>query len=321
MDDELYLALELAIDDNDEYLVNICEDAATHFVRSYTDADDGKDEGAKARVSLRYLDLLRERLRKGQITQKYYDEQYEKIKAKNKTLEYLPKSGTSSYKTGARPSKEKAPMKPEEFITATGSKDDIKNYRRNDKVDSVTGEKIKRHVDIINTTDDYGEYKNHYDALSKLVGLSKDKKRAGALVNPSYSVNKQNDGTYKVQLIRRLDDNPEVDKKKTSGKDLVHVTDKKNEFKLLKPTFRSSDGTLYASKRAYFGLDSVAGRNGGNSDTVPDDKNAYAYTAKDTDNIMYDPELHGGKAVFVQTDKPLAVKKLKSGTKINKEKK
>lgn len=259
---------------------------------------DGDKRGYNSKYSqaIRKVDVLKNKLKRKEITQNEFDKEFDKIKGKIEDWQPLSKKGSDIFNDGPRANKNKPTMKPEDFMKKYG-KDS--SYRKA-TLDDNTLEKIKHHLDICKTTDDYNEYQNHRRALCNMLGLPKDS---------TLRVEGFNKKDFVMKGFSKKDDPIIKDAKK-----LVHSTGADN-LKALTPVFRSKNDpepVLYSDKRTYFYKDKDEGSRMGPLSSG--NENKYVYTGNKMKDARIDPELKGD-AVYVSSDDKLKVKRIKKSDK------
>ena len=272
------------------------EDKASAFSQEFYDTRDRNTKAAKA---IRMVDILNKQLKSGKISQKEFDERYQKTKDKY-NLWALPKKGTESlYNDGPRPNKEKSPLSPNDFNHQYD-----KNAKRHDHLDKTTYEKIERHLDICNTTDDYKEYQVHRKQLCKILGLPLDSSLAQIKLQRNSTKNGEDPDDYGRIFIKGFSKSD--DHKVSTDDSKFYHTSKADNLDYLTPQFRSKDGVLYSDKRSYFYKDKPGKRVGGSG--VSHNEHAYQLNHKGK-TAHSDPELRGSDAYYISSDDKIKVKK------------
>lgn len=177
------------------------------------------------------------------------------------------------------------------------------------------GKKINKVVKIMNK--DGISDKSHKAAVNiynNKIGSPKDSsvgttriKHDGKTINAAH-MQKKSDGKGYELSTRTFKAGKEITLK---GSDKLYHTSKIDNLTELKPTVQSSDGVHYSSKRIYFYLNGVGSKIGSvkSIDDLPSGTHVYELMDKPK-VVRQDTEL-GGNAVYIDTDKPIKVKKIK----------
>jgi len=282
--------------DHVEAYVRLCEAASLHEsnLDGYLSLVGEPNRNGDFAKRVRRMDVANSQLKRGAINQQQLDQIHRDVNRNNPSEVSIPKLGSNvmSKYTGARPNKIKSPMKPSDFGSPGSS------YRHSANVDANTAEKLKRHLTIARTTDNYNDYQQHRKQLLKMIGAPSD-----ATVLPDAAVHNK---THFNANVVRTNPNAAV----ATARDKLYHTSRAKNIQALVPQYRASDGALYPEKRVYFGTGSAMTRNGGQPDPTV---NVYQYKGAGT--LKADPELNstGTKpgAFYLATNRRLPVKQVK----------
>ncbi len=289
----------ILFDDFDEQeLDNIKEDSVEGAMsRAY--GSKVVDRNSDLGKAIRNVDLLNNKLKRGEISKEEFNKQFKDIKSNYigddiDSLKFLSaKHSKDLLNTGGRSSEEvKDSRQSKEEIT--GGK--TEHYYRQDNMNDINKKKVERYLDTMASTDNYNDYKEAHKNLAKLLNANK-----GSVFTDERFGDIREHEPGKEDLDR--DENTK----------LYHTSNNKDIDKLT-PTYRSKDGAYYPNKRIYVGKDHIYSRVGVGRDPEnykPNGK-THAYEIKNPSKykLNNDTEL-GCKARYIETDDKVPVKKFK----------
>lgn len=179
------------------------------------------------------------------------------------------------------------------------SKSDLKYHipKIAKKIFSGNFEEMEKLVSTMKSTDDYSEYKKAYDEFTQKMGISGD-------VIKSITMEKI---TKTVIVSHVRDDGESIN---VSTYNLYHASDNPN-LTQLNPFFRSKSGTtFFPTPRIYFHLNVPANRLGSSVQLSEKKGDSVVYQLNQKVNTAYVDRELGKSAVYVNTDKPLKIKKI-----------
>ena len=241
--------------------------------------------------NLRQVDILKSKLKRGQISQEEFDKSYAKLSTVKDEYDdefKVPKTGTKQINYN-RPNTN---IPDNSFKNLKNSeKSGVNVYGR---VSDSNGQKFDHYNEILKRTQDYSDYKNAFKNLSKLLG------------HPDACTIKVFRGSSKGNVNYQCFNNKKYANCNSDTK-LYHTSDQKGLTRL-SGKFRGAEGFYFSSKRVYFHKDNPGGRMTTSTGNYIAQPGTYVYEyVGDASKAFIDPEINGS-AVFIETDTSVPVK-------------
>lgn len=257
------------------------------------------------RKRLRYIDLLEKQRKRGVISDQKYKEKINKIINDSKykyderhmelLKDYASKKNRENYDKDIG-------MRPDKVMQTTDvTKSSFKRNPNRTNIDLSSlsphdKHKVERQIKILQSTDDYNEYCNHYKSLAKMLKIDPED-ALGVKPGPKVFSFKAGEDLGRVK-----------------DKDIYHTANK-NDKESLRPSYRGTGYMLYPRNRIYGSEDRPINKNG--SDHI-DNKAVYKLKTNNP-NLKFkrDKEYEDKvKSGYIETDDKIPVKQIKKKSRL-----